>query len=191
MTNAGMWFLIIFGVVLLLCGCCSIMPLNADRQSPADGDRVALMTQLAVQLGCIIGGLICLGVALRRYTTVTRSRASAVGPGGSAAPVEAGHQVEGGGTGAPYQPAPVGASGSAPAAASGTGTAWVMLVLGIVLLLGSCFLGSGVGIIAGILATDPPGFAGPYVVAGVLALTVVAGLVLGVLAIRAGYRKLR
>lgn len=176
MTNAGMWLLVIVGVVLLLCGCCSIVPTNADGQVPSDENRVTLMTELVLQVGCIIGGLVCLGVALRRYTTVTPIRAAADGRGGSVVPGGA----DGGG--ATDEPAPAGAPG--------TGAAWTMLVLGIVLLLGSCFLGLGVGIIASILVTDPADVAGPYVIAGALALAVIAGLVLGGLAIRAGYRRL-
>lgn len=176
MTNAGMWLLVIGGVVLLLCGCCSILPMNADGPGPSDENRVTIMTELVLQVGCLFGGLVCLGVALRRYTTVTRSRAADV-RGGSVAPGEVG---DGGATDAP-----------APAGAPGTATAWTMLVLGIVVVLGSCFLGMGVGVIASILARDPADVAGPYVVAGALALAVIAGLVLGVLAILAGYRRLR
>lgn len=157
--RGGIWWLLVLAVVLLLCGCGSLLPNASGQEAPADEDPVTMMTELIIQIGFIIGGLVCIGVAVYRLAATTDH------PDESGAP-------------RPHQPA-------------GQGSGWALLIVGCFLLVGSCFLGTGVGVIGGILATDTPDVAGPFLIFGVLVLIVVAGLALGFLAVRHGYLRLK
>ncbi len=66
--GAGLWALLVIGLVLLLCGCGSAMgamtQATSGQPSPTAGDPVATATVVVLRFAFLIGGLVCVVVAL-------------------------------------------------------------------------------------------------------------------------------
>lgn len=66
------WPHLTFGLILLFCGCGSLMgraTRSASGQpSEPSGGPVETATEMIIQFGCLIGGLVCIGIAIARLS---------------------------------------------------------------------------------------------------------------------------